>query len=235
MEILGVRIDNLTREEIQKHVKEILDDSPRQKFVVTLNPEIVLKAHCDEDYKKILNGADLALCDGFGLRLVSRLKGKKIKTRYPGVELADYVLGLAKKKNLGVLVVVAENSLSSPEEIERGIGEKYKLSARAKYENDDDFFESEEAKEAQIVFVNFGAPRQEQFIFENRAKFPGAKMLIGVGGTFDFLTGKMRRAPRWMRKIGLEWLFRLLQEPKRLARIWKAVVVFPILAIVKSE
>jgi N-acetylglucosaminyldiphosphoundecaprenol N-acetyl-beta-D-mannosaminyltransferase len=80
-----------------------------------------------------------------------------------------------------------------------------------------------------IILVNFGAPEQEQFIYslkgQENAKI---KLAIGVGGSFDFLTGKVKRAPAWMRSIGLEWLFRLIQQPNRWKRIWNAVVIFPI-------
>lgn len=234
VKILGVRVDNLSRGGIQEWIKKALDNEPRQKFVATLNPEIILGARRDENYKKILNGADLNLCDGFGIKFTSFLKGKKIKARYTGVELTDYLLGLAKEKNRNVLIVAGENSLSGPEEIRRGIEDKYNFSVRAGY-IDGIFSDADAVGNAEIVFVNFGAPEQEKFIFENREKFPKARILVGAGGTFDFLTGKMKRAPKLMRKAGLEWLFRLVQEPKRLKRIWNAVVVFPTLAVFKSK
>lgn len=234
VKILGVRVDNLSRDGIQEWIKKALDNEPRQKFVATLNPEIILGARRDENYKNILNSADLNLCDGFGIRFMSFLKGKKIKARYTGVELTDYLLSLAKEKNRDILVVVGENSLSGPEEIRRGIENKYNFSVQAGY-IDGIFSDADAVGNAEIVFVNFGAPEQEKFIFENREKFPKAKVLVGVGGTFDFLTGKMKRAPKLMRKAGLEWLFRLVQEPKRLKRIIDATVIFPFLAIFNSE
>jgi N-acetylglucosaminyldiphosphoundecaprenol N-acetyl-beta-D-mannosaminyltransferase len=232
--ILNVRIDNLSRSEINSWLRKALGENPRQKFVVTLNPEIVLTGHRDKKYASILSSADLNLCDGFGIKFVSWLKGRKIEARYTGVDLTDFLLESAKEKNLSILVVVSENSLSSPEEIEKGIAKKYNFQVRAKYWNGENFFD-DEAQSAEIVLVNFGAPRQEKFIFENRKKFPQAKILAGVGGTFDFLTGRMKRAPRWMRRIGLEWLWRLLIEPKRLGRIWNAAVIFPVLAIIRAK
>jgi len=74
--------------------------------------------------------------------------------------------------------------------------------------------------------VALGAPRQEKWIAENLAKVPSVKVAIGVGGAFDFLSGKIRRAPVFMQKMGLEWFWRLMQEPKRLPRIFNAVIVF---------
>lgn len=233
--ILGIRIDNFSREEIEAWLKKMLDNPPEQKFIATLNPEIILKGHCDESYTNILNSADLNLCDGFGVKLISWLKGNKIKSRYTGVDLTDFLVKRAKEKNFSALVAVAPNSLSHPEEIERGMEDKYNFKVRAKYQDGEKFFESEEAKKAEIVFVNCGAPAQEKYIFENRSKFPSAKILIGVGGTFDFLTGKMKRAPEWMQKLGLEWFFRFLQEPQRAKRIWNAIVVFSVLAVLAGN
>lgn len=235
LKILGARVDNLTRDEIESWAGKTLVGPPEQKFVATLNPEIILTSYYDGSFRDIINNTDLNLCDGFGIKFAAALRGRKIKSRYTGVALADYLLKLAKEKNKKVLVVVCKNSLSSPEEIERGIEDKYKLNARAEYFEEESFFSRDAGRGAEIVFVNFGAPRQEKFISENRRKFPKARILVGIGGTFDFLTGKMKRAPVWMRKIGLEWLCRLIREPKRFRRIWNAVVVFPILAFIKSK
>jgi len=227
LKIMGVRVDNLSRAEINGWIENTLDNPPERKFVTTLNPEIVLEAHQNKEYREVLNSADLNLCDGFGIKFLFSIKGRKINSRYTGVDLVERVLKLAREKSITALIIVSKKSLSSPEEIERGIGRKYNFKTRAKYWNGEKFFENEEAKSAEIVFLNFGAPEQENFIFENRSKFPRAKILAGVGGTFDFLSGKMKRAPRWVRRIGLEWLWRLLEEPKRIKRIKNAVIVFP--------
>jgi len=234
VKLLSIRVDNLLREEVNDWLKGILENPPQQKFIATLNPEIILKGYHDKNYQDILNSSDLNLCDGFGIKFAAALKGRRIKSRYTGVDLTDYLLKLAKKNRKKVLVIVCRDSLSSPEEIKRGIERKYEVDAEARY-LERNFFEGEAVKNSEIIFVNFGAPEQEKFIFENRSKFTNAKILVGVGGAFDFLIGKMKRAPKWMRKAGLEWLFRLVQEPKRLRRIWNAVIVFPILTVVKSK
>ena len=136
-----------------------------------------------------------------------------------------------------ILVIAAQNSLSAPSEIEQAIGKKDpNLSVKADYYSPgQNILENGIINQAEIIFVNFGAPDQEKFIFGNKEKFPQAKILVGVGGVFDFLTGKLYRAPQWMRSIGLEWLWRLMQEPKRIRRIWSAVVVFPIRSILERD
>jgi len=81
--------------------------------------------------------------------------------------------------------------------------------------------------DAEIIFANQGAPFQEKFIYHGLANWPNARIAIGVGGTFDFLTGKIKRAPRFLRALGLEWFWRLAREPKRYKRVINAVIVFP--------
>jgi len=235
--ILGIRIDNFSVREIKEKISNFLESGRGKGFAVTLNPEIVLKAYRDEKYRKILNCADLNICDGFGLRLAGFLNGKKLKARFTGVDTVDFLLEKAQKRNFQVLVIATKKSFSTPEEIGQAIRGKYpKLKVETKYFSpSQDFFKNGIIEKAEIVFVNFGAPDQEKFIFENRGKFPSAKILIGVGGTFDFLTGKIKRAPLFLRKLGLEWLWRLIMEPKRFKRIWNAVVIFPILSLFKKH
>jgi len=235
--IFGVRIDGYSAREIKEKISYFLEDSPRQKFAATLNPEILLKAHRDEKYRNILNSADLNICDGFGLKLVSFLRGRKIRARFAGADLVDFLLELAKRKSQRVLIIAAKKSLSAPTEIEQAIRREYpNLSAKSQYFSPgQDFFKNGIINQAEIVFVNFGAPEQEKFIFENRTKFPNAKILVGIGGTFDFLTGKIRRAPHFMRLLGLEWLWRLVQEPKRFRRMWNAVVVFTVISLLEKN
>lgn len=236
-EVLGVRVDNLSTSEIREKILLSLEKFPKQTFVTTLNPEILLKAHWDSSYRDILNKGDINLCDGFGLKLVSYLRGKSIKARMAGAALVDFILKQANSRALRVLVVSVENSLSTPSEIERSLKEKYpRLFAKAEYfSGSQDLFKNDIIKQTDIVFVNFGAPAQEKFISENREKFPKARILIGIGGAFDFITGRVRRAPRLCQSIGMEWLWRFIQEPKRLRRIVNAVIIFPFLALTQKS
>lgn len=237
IQIFGVRIDNLSAEETKRKISISIENASRNLFVVTLNPEILLKAYQDGSYKNILNSADLNICDGFGIKLVAFLKGKKIKSRFTGVDLVYFLLNFAEKRKKNVLIVLAQKSLSRSNEIEEAILEKYPdiLAKTAYFKAGQYSVEDGIIEKAEIIFVNFGAPDQEKFIFENRLRFPNAKILVGVGGSFDFLTGNICRAPKWMRNLGIEWLWRLVQEPKRIRRIWNAVVVFPIVALLKRD
>ena len=87
---------------------------------------------------------------------------------------------------------------------------------------------------AQVLFVAFGMGKQEKWIHENLSKMPGVKIAMGVGGSFDFISGKIKRAPLFMRQLGLEWLYRLIQQPSRIKRIFNATIKFPWLALTKK-
>ncbi|MFA5925349.1 MAG: WecB/TagA/CpsF family glycosyltransferase [Parcubacteria group bacterium] len=229
--VLGIKLNNLSGEEINRWLCDILSGPPRQKFVVTLNPEIILEGRRDEVYGNILNNADLCVCDGIGVKLISLLKGVKVKARKTGVEITEFLLAAAKKEGRSVLIIAKKNGLSDPEEIRKAVEERYGVRAEAAC-FDDNLLNSQKAKNSEIILVNFGAPQQEKFIIKYRSNFPNAKILVGVGGAIDFLTGKTVRAPHWMRKAGLEWFWRFMKQPRRIKRIASAVLVFPAKALI---
>lgn len=233
-EIFKVEIDQKTKEEIWRKIKKILQDSTFKKpfFIVTLNPEILLKARKNFEYQKIFNSADLKINDGFGLQLLAKLKKKKIGERLTGADLAEMILLEANSLNLKIGLVLNQEGLSFKKELENFLFEKGINNFFVFSQNRDAFLESEKFPEnfsqSQILLVGLGAPYQEKFIFQaiKNGYFSDLKLAIGVGGTFDFWTGKQKRAPLFLRKIGLEWLWRLFFQPWRLGRIWKATVVF---------
>jgi N-acetylglucosaminyldiphosphoundecaprenol N-acetyl-beta-D-mannosaminyltransferase len=232
--ILGVKISNLAREELLNKIKGFLADG-RQHFIVTPNPEIILAADRDEELFYILNSADLALGDGMGLKIVGWASGKNLK-RITGADFAADLLNLAAAEKIKVGVLLWKNGLSKNYEVETALRAKYPLL---------DFFAESIGREPDaplsdkflnfhpaIIFVGLGYPWQEKFIFHNLAKISSAKIMMAVGGTFDFLTGQRKRAPKIIRVLGLEWLWRFFFSPqavgkKRSARIGNAIIVFP--------
>ncbi|MDD5527998.1 MAG: WecB/TagA/CpsF family glycosyltransferase [Patescibacteria group bacterium] len=232
--ILGVKISNISKDEALARAKEFLVDG-QQHFIVTPNPEIILAADRDEELFYILNSADLSLGDGIGLKMASWLIGKNLK-RITGADFTSDLLdlALAEKKRVGILLW--KNGLSKKTEVEDAL--------RLKYPTLDFFVESigrepdAELSEKflnfapQVVFVGFGNPSQEKFIFHNLNNIPSARILIGVGGTFDFLTGHRRRALKIIRQAGLEWLWRFFFSRQKIGqprarRIRDAVIIFP--------
>ncbi|MCK9360911.1 WecB/TagA/CpsF family glycosyltransferase [Patescibacteria group bacterium] len=236
--VLGVPIDGLGWGAIEGKLK-----AGEKLWMVTANPEILLRARKDKKYREVISSAELRLVDGFGLFLVSYVLRRKT-VRLTGVELSEHLLQYAWKNHLRVGLLggefgeaggAAEKILEAYPGLELlaeeggGITESGSEDAKA-----------EAARERlilfspQILLVAFGAPRQELWIHEHRNEFADLRAVVGVGGTFNFWAGRIRRAPAWMRTVGLEWAWRLLQEPRRIGRIWRAVVIFPILALFDS-
>jgi N-acetylglucosaminyldiphosphoundecaprenol N-acetyl-beta-D-mannosaminyltransferase len=236
--ILGVKIDNLNKADILKKISIFLDE---KKFhqIATINPEFLLEAQENLCFRVILNKCALNVADGFGIGCAFLRYGSYLKTRIAGVDLMMEILRMANERGLGVFLAVNKDGLSKFEEIRSAIIKIYP-DLVIKGAN----FEKKVVccmlyGTCPILLCNFGAPYQEVFL--DSQKDARIQLAMGVGGSFDFLTGKIKRAPVCMRQIGLEWLWRIFQaqqwkyKKERLKRIWKAVVVFPIKIILCNE
>lgn len=233
MDILGVKIDNLSREEIFEKIENFLRE---EKFhqIATINPEFILEAQKNEEFRNILNNCNLNIADGFGLKFAFWRWGEKLKSRVAGVDLMLEILKIANKRGLGVFLVANKNGLSNWEETRDAILKVYpNLKIGGINIDKNNLGYKLQVTGYKIVFCNFGAPFEE--IFLNRQKNAIIGVAMGVGGSFDFLAGKLRRAPIIMRKVGLEWLFRLIQQPRRIKRIVGATIVFPIKIIFNNK
>ncbi|MDP2736793.1 MAG: WecB/TagA/CpsF family glycosyltransferase [bacterium] len=230
--ILGINITKASRQEILRTIYNFLNDSGRHQ-IITPNPEIILAANEDKVFFEILNKADLALPDGIGLKVVSWLMGVNLE-RITGADLVKDILAMAEAQNRRVVIFNWRDGLSSESDIQQVLVDKYPGLQVFVVDIDRQAIMSEEKlariKEFQpeIIFSTLGAPYQEKFIFHNLENLPSVKIGMGIGGAFDFLTGKLPRAPLWLRKIGLEWLWRLIKQPSRWKRIYNAVIVFPV-------
>lgn len=224
MEILGVRIDNLSKDEILARVSIFLQQKGIHQ-IATVNPEFILLSQNDDDFRKILGSCDLNVADGFGLNLAFWKKGERLKIRLAGADLMLEILKIAQAQKLRLFVAISDTGLSHLDEVIRAMQAKFEgLEVHGAEIGKDS--RNYAIDNSDILFCNFGAPDQERFI--KSVKSDTIRLAIGVGGSFDFLTGRLKRAPVWMRQCGLEWLFRLIQQPRRWKRIWNAVVVFPI-------
>lgn len=234
MYILGVRVDELSEELVYAMLENyLIHPDCKKRQIATLNPEIVYKASKNAALKRILYKTDLNVADGVGLSIAALLQGKNIGHRVTGVDITEFLLARANELDLNVCIVVREDGLSSWSEIEEKIGQVYPrlrmigtdVHVEAKAQNlPMSFFEG-----AHIVLCNFGSPYQE--IFLAGLESSTLRVVVGVGGTFDYLTGKVKRAPWWARSIGCEWVFRLLRQPSRFGRIVNAVVWFPLMVL----
>ena len=241
--IFGVSLEKQTKVCILEQFEAYLDGL-EQKIVVTPNPEMLLLARENKKFRDVLNNAAIKLIDGFGLVLAALLfYGKKFE-RYPGVEAVKDIITIAVRKNkkvylLGGNDVVLERliyiwSREFPTlQIMGAVGPRIMLDKN----NKNGFLVDEYVNKKVIQLVQdfspdvllagFGHGKQELWLSAMLPNFSSVRLAMGVGGSFDYLSGLISRAPYWMRKIGMEWLYRLAHEPRRIKRIFNAVVLFP--------
>ncbi len=234
MKILDVKIDFLSFNEAVKRA-DFLNSKKKSSYIVTLNPEIIMAAQKDAAFRRIINAADLVTPDGFGLMLMAQLLGHPLKERITGVDLTWALLKLAEDRGYGVFLLGGAKGVAkkAAENIKR-VHPKIRFVGISSADPDDKGIIDKIGKaKPDILFVAYGAPKQEKFIsyLTSRISIP---LSIGVGGTFDYIAGVHPYAPEWIRKLGLEWLYRLFTQPKRFNRIITATIRFP-WAVLKSK
>jgi N-acetylglucosaminyldiphosphoundecaprenol N-acetyl-beta-D-mannosaminyltransferase len=227
--ILGVPFDNVTTDDTLRLIGEMIV-SRKPHYLATANVDFVVQAQSDLELRRILFDAHLVVADGMPLVWASRWLGNPLPERVTGSDLTPLLLALAEEKGWSVFFLGGtEQSVEQARVKTLAKHPKLRLWAYSPplgrlgdAQTDDPMNNAEilrrlrEAK-PDILLVAFGCPKQERWIYANYivAKVP---VSIGVGATIDFLAGTMRRAPAWMQKTGLEWIFRMLQEPQRLFR-----------------
>lgn len=226
--ILGVNISNISKEKILEKINFFLENN-NFHFITTPNPEIILEALKDKEELVILNNADIAIADGFGIIIAGLFLGKKIK-RTTGADLTVDLLNIVEKKGYKLAIINWRGGLSKKEKIINTLNFTYPNLKFKVFDAARDFrkFDSTDFDnyKPEMVFVCLGAPYQEKFIYNVLKNKSFVKLAIGVGGSFDYLTLSAARAPKILRFLGMEWFWRLLIQPNRIGRIWNATFVF---------
>lgn len=240
---LGVPVDAVTKAEASRLAAAMLAE-PRGHLITTPNPEMIVAAQADSDFMSALERSDLALPDGIGLLLVGWLKGRRLPERITGTDFIDELCRLGAEQGRSVFLLGGE----APAVAERA-AEALKMrhpdlkiagavtGSRVYWETpsvpviEGDALVRLKAAAPDILLVAFGHRKQELWIKNALPHLPSVRIAIGVGGAFDFIAGDIQRAPKPMRLMGLEWLWRLIKQPSRFKRIWTAVVIFPLLAL----
>lgn len=222
--ILGVPFDHVTLPGAIARIEEMIA-SRRPHYIVTANVDFLVQAHRDVELRRILLEADLTLCDGTPLVWASRLLGNALPERVAGADLVPELMAVSARKGhriffLGAAPGVAEQATARLQVRYPGINivGHYAPPFAALLEMDHAQI-AQRIRDARpdILLVGFGCPKQEKWIAMHHRTL-GVPVAIGVGATIDFLAGRVRRAPEWMRRSGAEWLYRLAQEPRRLFR-----------------
>lgn len=233
--ILGVHVSPLSYEDLKKNIEKDIKNN-KKSFIVAINPEKILKARKDEKLKELLNNATYEIPDGIGVIYASKLRKGNIKTRITGIDSMEMLCKLSEEKKYKIFMYGAkeETIKKAKENLEIKFPNIQIVGTINGYEKDNDkIISSINKSNADIVFVALGSPKQEYWITDNMDKV-SAKIFQGVGGSFDVFSGNIKRAPKWMQKIGLEWLYRLLKEPKRIFRQLK-LVKFLWLALIEKD
>ncbi|TAK04658.1 glutamate--tRNA ligase [Patescibacteria group bacterium] len=229
--VAGVPADALRRSEVEQRLRTAVAGQGKPLLVLNTNPEIVLQARADQGLLAALNTADLLLPDGTGLVWSLRAAGQSAE-RYTGAEALELLLAEAARLKLRVFVALRRGGLTQPIEFSDALRRRHPgLHVDCLSVSPD---ASPGPTDAELVIANFGAPEQELWLTRHAAAFPKARVRIAVGGAFEYLTGRLSRAPRLLQQLGLEWLWRLLLQPSRLWRIVRAVIIFPFTVVVSS-
>ncbi len=226
IEILGVFFDNVSKKDLCICFNKMLDDEGRG-YIVTPNPEIVEHSMKDDKYRLFLNNATMCLADGIGIIYASKLLGKPIRERIPGVEAGEKMLCmLSKKKNHSVFFLGAKRGVA--EKAANRLSKKYKgLKVSGVHhgyfnfnnEENNDVLKRINQSGATVLFVCMGYPRQEEWLAENIEKLNNIKVAITLGGSLDVYSGEVTRAPLIVRKVGLEWIWRAMTIPGHIRRL----------------
>ena len=222
--ILGVPFDHVTIDETIARIDAMIA-SRRPHYVVTANVDFLVQAHRDVELRRILLEADLVLCDGTPVLWASRWLGNALPERVAGSDLAPALIRSAAEKGHRLFFLGAAPGVAA--EAEAKLKQEYPtLNIVGTYAppfshllamDHDEIARRVRAANPDVLLVSFGCPKQEKWIAMHHRAL-GVPVAIGVGATLDFLAGRVKRAPAWMRHTGTEWLYRLLQEPKRLYR-----------------
>ena len=221
IEMMGIGFNNLTMEEA---VAGIVDRArnPYPSQLCFVNADCVNIACHDADYKKLLANSAIVLADGIGLKLAGKILNNNIRQNVNGTDLFPQLCGMLAKAELGLYLLGGKPGV--PEDVARWIAEHHPSTRVSGFHHG--FFTHAETSAllgdirrsgAAILLVAFGVPKQEKWIRDNLAQ-TGVGMAMGVGGLFDFYSGRVPRAPIWIRELGMEWLYRFAQEPRRMWR-----------------
>lgn len=222
IDVLGVGFDNITMDQAVAEGVRLMD-TPGVHYAVTPNPEIIEVCREDPEALEAVNGADLVLADGIGVIYGAKILGTPLKGRVTGIGFAQNLMARMAENGKSLYLLGAKP----------GVAEKAAAELRRQYPGlriagtHDGYFredapvaEAIRASGADVAFICLGAPKQEKWMQKNGGA-TGAHLLIGLGGCLDVFSGEVQRAPEAFQKLGLEWLYRLAKEPRRIGRMMK--------------
>ena len=220
IDVMGLKFDSMTMDEALSRAEALLRGD-KAAYVVTPNAEIAYEALHDGQLREMLNGADLMLPDGAGVVLASKLLRTPVKQKVAGVDFAAELLGILERNGqslyllggkTGIGELAAQKMLEAHPQLRiAGIADGY-------FQDEAPVIAKINASGADALFVCLGAPKQERFMVQHQQELH-VHLMAGLGGSLDAFAGTVQRAPAWMIRLNLEWLYRLIREPKRFRRM----------------
>lgn len=226
LRLFGLPIFRESRQTCEQNLRRVLAKArPLPYLIFTPNLEMLSAAKHDSNVRALLGEADLLLPDGIGVRILS---GFRVKERIAGIEIGEFLLSLAAKKGYRVFLLGGKRGVA--EEARKPLVTRFPALSivgthHGYFEKDEEgmLAEAIRSAKADILFVCTGFPRQEDFLFRNRKALSGVRVAVGLGGSLDCWSEHSKRAPLWMQKCGLEWLYRVVNEPERIPRLLSSV------------
>lgn len=221
--VLGVRVDCVDMPAAVAEIERLVEERTGPKLVATVNPEFVMRARRDERFRRALEGAALALPDGIGVVWAMRRQGCRGQQRVTGSDLVPALAELCARRGwrpflLGAQPGVADEAAGMLRRATPGLEVAGAHAGSPRPEDDEESLRQIAAARPDLLLVAYGHPGQELWVVRNRDRLQ-APVAIGVGGSLDFITGRVRRAPAVLRRVHLEWLWRLCLEPWRIRRM----------------
>ncbi len=221
---LGVDVCNLSYKQL---TSSIFDDIEQKKksFIVAINPEKIMKAQDDSALRELLNKADYQIPDGVGVLIASKLKGGSIRERVTGIDMMMTLCEEATEKGKSVFLYGAKPGVadSARDELKKSFPGLTIAGTLNGYEKNEKIIKNTiNAANPDIIFVALGSPAQENWILRHMDEL-APSIYQGVGGSFDVISGSIKRAPKLFQQLGMEWLYRLMKEPWR----WKRQILLP--------
>jgi len=234
--VLGVSIDDVTLKEVVARIYTMLR-SEKPHAILYANPEVLVRAARDETFRRLMQNGDLIFPDGVGLRLFGRFAGAHFRERIAGEDLIYQICENAARDGTPVFLFGGKRGVAK--QAENTLMAKYPglriAGTRDGFKDMENWHTDTALSDAKLILVGLGSPLQETWICEQAMKLKNVRAAIAVGGALDTLSGSKARAPHILRRVGLEWVWRIAQEPERWKRIWNAVAVFPALLLFISK
>lgn len=234
--ILGFNVDLFSYKKALNYLENKMDNSIGA-HVVTINPEMIELGNKNQEFANMLNNADFIIPDGIGIRIALKMNGIE-QEQIPGVEFAKDMIKICANKQYPIALIGAKEEIliKTKEKLLKeypGLIISYSRNGYFNEEQEQGIISELAEKQPKLILLALGAPKQDFFTSKCKQQLPHSTF-IGVGGSFDVWSGEVKRAPMFYRKIGCEWLYRVLKQPSRFKRIFPTLPLFLIKVIIEK-